>query len=321
MLIFAPNHSASFAGKIVQHLGGTLAPSEEREFDGGEHKMRPLVDVRGQDVYVVHSIHGDARASANDKLCRLLFLIGALKDAGAATVTACLPYLAYARKDRRTQPRDPVTLRYVAAMFEAVGVDRIIVLDVHNDAAFDNAFRCETLRLEAAETFCDSLAASLGDSPVVVASPDVGGVKRAQRFRETLAAKLAREVDFAFMEKRRAGGVVSGETFIGKVDGCDLILCDDLIASGTTILRASAAARSAGAKRVYVAATHAAFTPAALQLFAAAGPESVLVSDSIALPADFASQPTRRLALCSVAPIFARTIAQIEAATAARTRI
>lgn len=112
--------------------------------------MRLLVEVRGADVYVVQSLCGDAHASANDKLCRLLFFAGALKDAGARRVTACLPYLAYARKDRRTQERDPVTTRYVAALFEAVGIDRVIVLDVHNEVAFDNALRCPTLRLESA---------------------------------------------------------------------------------------------------------------------------------------------------------------------------
>src|SRR5690606_10643526 len=120
--VFAPQSSASLASAIAQELGVALATSEEREFDGGEHKMRPLRDVRGCDVYVVHSLFGEVDASANDKLCRLLFFIGALRDAGAARVTACIPYLCYARKDRRTQPHDPVTTRYVAAMFEAAGV-------------------------------------------------------------------------------------------------------------------------------------------------------------------------------------------------------
>src|SRR5688572_20667379 len=108
-LIFAPKHSAALAQNVARCLGADLAAAEEREFDGGEHKMRALVDVRGRDVYVVQSLAGDAHASANDKLCRLLFFLGALKDAGAACTTACTPYLCYARKDRRTQARDPVT--------------------------------------------------------------------------------------------------------------------------------------------------------------------------------------------------------------------
>src|SRR5690606_19275225 len=110
-------------------------PHEEREFEDGEHKARPLVNVRDRDVYVLQSLGGDATASVNDKLVRLLFFLGALRDASAAPVTAVVPYLAYARKDVRTQPRDPVLTRYTAALFEAVGIDRIVALEVHNPAA------------------------------------------------------------------------------------------------------------------------------------------------------------------------------------------
>lgn len=308
MLLFAPKHSFALARRIADVLGTSLAPSEEREFDGGEHKMRPLQDVQGERVFVVQSLHGDAQASANDKLCRLLFFAGALRDAGAAHVTACLPYLAYARKDRRTQPRDPVTTRYVAALFEAVGVDRVVALDVHNEAAFDNAFRCETVRLEATGTLLDQLPQT---GRIVVASPDVGGVKRAQRLRDTMQRRFGRDIDFAFMEKRRAAGIVSGEALVGDVTDSDVILVDDMIVSGTTILRATQAARRAGARRVNVVATHAVFQPAALQLFAEGGPDAVVVSDSVALPAAFAAVPAGQLRVCSIAPLFAATIAQI----------
>ena len=107
------------------------------------------------DVYVVQSLHGGPSESANDKLCRLLFFIGALKDAGAARVTAVVPYLCYARKDRRTKPHDPVITRYVAGLFEAVGADRVVTLDVHNPVAFENAFRCRTITATAAPLFVD----------------------------------------------------------------------------------------------------------------------------------------------------------------------
>lgn len=311
MMLFAPNHSVAFARVVAELLGHPLSPGEEREFDGGEHKMRPLADVQGRDVCVIQSTCGDARASANDKLCRLLFFVGALKDAGVRHVTAVVPYLAYARKDRRTQPRDPVTTRYVASMFEAAGIDRVVVLDVHNEAAFDNAFRCPTVRLEAAEVFATALAPDLAGKPVVVASPDVGGVKRAQRMREILAGQLGLEVDFAFVEKRRAHGIVSGHAFVGQVEGSEVILYDDMIATGTTILRAAQAARGAGAAHVYVAAPHAAFLPAAIQMFGNDGPDALLVSDSIALAPAFSSQVGARLRICSVAPLIARTIAEL----------
>ncbi|NLG75159.1 MAG: ribose-phosphate pyrophosphokinase [Xanthomonadaceae bacterium] len=311
MLLFSPNHSAPFAREIARHLNVSLGASEEREFDGGEHKMRALEDVTGQDVFVIQNLCGDEHASANDKLCRLLFFAGSLKDAGAARVTACLPYLAYARKDRRTQPNDPTTTRYLAAMFEAVRIDRVIVLDVHNEAAFDNAFRCTTTRIEAMSTFADALAHELSGDGVVVASPDAGGIKRAQRFRETLAARLQSDVGFAFMEKRRAKGVVSGETLVGEVAARDVLIFDDMIASGTTILRAATAARRAGARRVLALASHAAFQPAAACLFESEGPDAVLVSDSLPIRPPFDTFLPDKLRVCSVAPLFARTIAAL----------
>jgi ribose-phosphate pyrophosphokinase len=313
MKLFAPTLSAMIANKVADSLGTRLAASEEREFDGGEHKMRPLEDVRGQDAFVIHSLCGSAEASANDRLCRLLFFVGALKDAGARRVTAVVPYLAYARKDRRTQPLDPVTTRYVAAMFEAVGVDCVVVLDVHNDAAFDNAFRIQTVRVEAAETFAAAVASRVGERRVVIASPDVGGIKRAQKFREIVNRELGRDSDFAFVEKRRAGGVVSGDALVGSVEDADVVYYDDMIASGTTLLRAVGAARRAGARRIHVAAPHAAFLPAASKLFQPDGPETVMVSDSVALRAAFTPFLQGSLQVCSVAPLLARTIADLVA--------
>jgi len=311
-LVFAPAASATFAQRVAVALNVELAGSEEREFEGGEHKMRPTVDVRGRDVYVIHQLHGDDTRSANDKLCRLLFFIGALKDAGAGRVTACLPYLPYARKDRRTQPRDPVTTRYVAGMFEAVGADRVVVLEVHNESAFDNAFRIETVRLETAKVFAQHLAVN-GARSLVVASPDAGGMKRAQQFRSMLESGGERNVGMALMEKARSGGVVSGEILVGDVAGAEVIIYDDLIASGTTVLRTVSAARKAGAIKVHVAAAHAVFTSAARALFAPTGPDTVLISDSIPLSEDFRSLQGRRLTVCSVAPLFAEAVRRLHA--------
>lgn len=307
-LLFAPGHSRTLGQRLATAAGLALAASEEREFEGGEHKMRPLVEVRGRRVFVLQSLCGDTHASANDKLCRLLFFIGALKDAGAAAVTACVPYLCYARKDRRTQSQDPVTTRYVAALFEAVGVDEVVVLDVHNEAAFDNAFRCRTTRIDGFTLFADALAESCDRTRCVVASPDVGGVKRAQRMREHLAARFSAEVGFAFMEKRRAGGVVSGDAWIGDVAGRDVILHDDMIVSGGTIAKAARAARAAGARRVIVAATHAAFVPSAVQLFDDGAVDLLLVSDSIELTAGEPLYGHERLRVCSLAPTFAKLL-------------
>lgn len=308
MLLFAPNASAELGTRIAASLRMSLSPSEEREFDGGEHKMRPLVDVCNEDAYVVQSLYGDASASANDKLCRLLFFVGALRDAGAQRVTVVAPYLAYARKDRRTQPRDPVTTRYVATLMEAVGVDRLVTLEIHNEAAFDNAFRFHTVRLEGSDVFAEKIAEKVADQPVAVMSPDIGGVKRAQRLRECLARTLSRDVDLAFMEKRRASGVVSGETVVGELSGRAVVIYDDMIASGSTIHRACQAAREADARSVYVVVAHAAFQPSALKLFESRAADSVLVTDSIVPGPEFSRWLGAGLQVCSIAPLVGRTI-------------
>jgi len=308
MLLFAPNASLALATQVADALGIRLSPSEEREFEGGEHKMRPLVRVLNQDVYVLQTMCGDASASANDKLCRLLFFAGALKDAGATRVTAITPYLAYARKDRRTQSQDPVTTRYVAALMETAGIDVVVTVDIHNETAFDNAFRKHTVRLEAADLFAEALANDLGSHPVAVMSPDIGGIKRAQRMQEHLTRTLSRQVDLAFMEKRRVRGTVSGETLVGDVAGRAVVIYDDMIVTGTTIRRACQAARKAGAKSVFVAAAHAAFLPTAMQLFDSKVADSVLVSDSVVPPPEFTQWIGNGLRICSIAPLVARTI-------------
>lgn len=257
--LFAVEGTRDYGVRVAQHLELVLGEHEEREFEDGEHKIRPLINVRRHDVFVVHSLYGDARQSPNDKLCRLLFFIGALKDAGAERVTAVVPYLCFARKDRRTQTRDPITTRYVAQMFEACGTDAVITLDVHNVAAFENAFRCPVSNLEAIPLFVDHFSQLLRHEKVAVVSPDIGGAKRAEQFRRALATALHNEPSAAFVEKRRSGGVVTGELLVGEVRDRAVILLDDLISTGTTLQRAARSCREAGATRVFAAATHGLF--------------------------------------------------------------
>jgi ribose-phosphate pyrophosphokinase len=241
MRLFALNGTVELGQAIAHALGQELARREERDFEDGEHKARPLDPVRGADVYVAHSLYGGPIESVNDKLCRLLFFIGALRDAGAARVTAVIPYLCYARKDRRTKPNDPVITRYVAALFEAVGVDAVVALEVHNETAFENAFRCRAIALTAAPLWLEAIKA-LGDERLCVVSPDIGGSKRADALREALEAATGRPVGKAFAEKRRSAGVVSGDLFAGDVAGATCIIIDDLVSTGGTLARAGRAA-------------------------------------------------------------------------------
>ena len=278
--LFALQATAGLGKAIAQALGQPLAAHEERDFEDGEHKVRPLVAVRDADVFVVQSLHGGPSESANDKLCRLLFFIGALKDAGAARVTAIVPYLCYARKDRRTKPNDPVTTRYVASLFEAVGNDVMVTLEVHNPTAFENAFRCRTVTLTAAPLFVD-YARELRDENLCVVSPDPGGVKRAELFREALETAIGRPIGKGFADKHRSAGVVTGDLFVGDVTGATALIIDDLISTGNTLLRAAHAARNAGAKRIIALATHGLFMPGAAAVVADPVIERFAVTDAV----------------------------------------
>jgi ribose-phosphate pyrophosphokinase len=281
LTLFALEASRAFGERIAAHLNHPLAQHEEREFEDGEHKTRPLVGVRGRDVHVIQSLHGDDWGSVNDKLCRLLFFIGAVKDHGATRVSAIVPYLGYARKDRRTKPRDPVTTRYVASLFEAVGTDRIVTLEVHNVAAYQNAFRIPTEHLDTARLFAAHFAPKLRETDAVVVSPDAGGVKRAERFRQALSRALGRDLSTVFVEKYRSAGVVSGGAVVGDVAGKTAIVMDDLISTGTTMTRAAAACRARGAQAVIAAAAHGLFIGEASEVLAGPDLDRVVITDTV----------------------------------------
>ena len=311
--LFVLKSSRTFGEKVSLQLAVEPSPHEEREFEDGEHKARPLTSVRGKDVFVIQSLYADDQQSGNDKLCRLLFFIGALKDAAAARVTAVVPYLAYARKDRKTKPRDPVTTRYVAALFEAVGTDAMVTLDVHNLAAFQNAFRCQTEHLESHTLFVEHFAPILRDTDVVVVSPDAGGIKRAEQLRQLLSRVLGKPVGAAFAEKYRSLGVVSGDMVVGDVKGKSALIIDDLISTGTTIARTARACRALGAARVIAAATHGLFMEGAEAALSDSALDQIVVTDTVP-PFRLKDGAVKgKLTVLTSAPLFARAIHRLHA--------
>lgn len=309
MQLFALSGSEDLGSAIADSLGIALAPHEERDFEDGEHKARPLSSVRGKDVYVLHGLAGGDGASANDRILKLLFFLAACRENGAARVTALVPYLAYARKDRQTKARDPVTTRYVAQLFEAVGTDRVVVLDIHNIAAFQNAFRCETVHLDAHRLFVPVVERLADGLPVTILSPDGGGVKRAQLLKEHLERETSLTTGFGFLEKRRSRGVVSGDLFAGAVEGTTVFIVDDMISTGGTVLRAAEACRERGAKAVYALATHGLFREGADALFASKAIDRIVVTDSVATATRAEAQHrSARLEIVPVGPLIARAI-------------
>jgi ribose-phosphate pyrophosphokinase len=308
IMLFALKTSREFGTRIARTLGMALADHEERDFEDGEHKIRPLVNVRGRAVFVVQSLYADNEASVNDKLAKLLFFIGACKDASAASVTAVVPYLCYARKDRKTKPRDPVTTRYIAQLFEAVGTDGVITMDVHNLAAFQNSFRCRTDHLQATPLFVKHFSSSLHGKDIAVISPDIGGAKRADQFRQALGRAMNTNVASAFVEKYRSSGEVTGSTFGGDVAGRVCIIIDDLIASGGTILRAAEACQRLGASSVMACATHGIFVGKANDVVANDVLERLIVTDTVP---PFRIEPAiaaRKLVVLDSASLFGQAI-------------
>ena len=315
MLMFDLDADGSFGRALAADLDLELAPHEQRRFEDGECKLRPLADPRGDDVYVVHSLHGGPHESPHDKLFALLSFVATLRDHGAARVTAVVPYLAYGRKDRRTKPFDPVTQRYVAQLLEAVGMAQLVMLEAHNPAALENAFRRPVLHLESHSAF-DAVAQRFRGGPLAVASPDPGGVKRAQLWREHLEAQQQRAIGFALVDKRRSAGVVSGMDLVaGDVRGATVLLHDDLIATGHTLVRAARALRAAGAERVIACAAHGLFVEDAAEALGDPAIERVVVCDSVPAFRVVPGSPlAAKLETASCVPLFALALRESHAA-------
>jgi ribose-phosphate pyrophosphokinase len=304
--VYALSESRELAVATCDAAGLTLAPIEERNFEDGEFKLRPLESVRGRIVYVMQSFAATPNSSTASRFVRLLFLLNGLRDAGATERIVMVPYLAYARKERRTQPRDPVNTKYVARLLEASGASRVIALDVHSPAAFDNAFGIPTDHLSALPMMAAHFAQRLGSSVLAVVSPDVGGIKRAQLFQELLQVASGRPVELAFLEKRRALGKVNTGRLVGEVDGRVALIVDDLCATGGTLIRAGDRCREAGAVAVHAAVTHAPLVAGLEAVAAATSITDVLVTDSVGIRSG-----TEKIHTLPIAPLFGEALRRL----------
>ena len=314
-MIFDLDSDEASRAALATNLGQAMSPLERRVFEDGECRLRPLADPRGDDVYVVQSLHGDALQSPHDKLVALCMFVATLLDHGAARVTAVVPYLAYARMDRRTRAFDPLGQRYVAQMIEAMGAAQVIVLEAHDVPALENAFRCPCVHVEAHVAF-DDVAVSCTQAPLVIASPDAGGVKRALLWREHLEAHLRRDVGFAMLAKRRRDAALGGDDRVaGKVGGATVLVLDDLICTGRTLVRAAHALKREGASRIVACAAHGLFVEGADQILGDPAIDAVVVGDSVRPFRVAASSPLHgKLTVVSCAPLLARAIRDSHAA-------
>lgn len=284
MKIFGLGHAHKISEAVCKELGLTLSSHIEERFPDGELKICTSELVFNSDAIVFHSIAGDAEKSLNDRLCELYFFIYHLKDKGAKQVTAVLPYLAYARSDQKKSDSDPLIHRYTAQQLEASGASRVIVLDVHNISACENAFRCPVVNLEAAPLFCDHFySRSHSNVPLVVMSPDIGGIKRAEKFRKILEAKSGKRVESAFLEKFRTDEGLEGHRLAGDLAQKDVLIIDDMISTGSTILRAVEVARKNHCGKIKVFATHGIFSKDPERVLDNEDIDEVVVTDSYPL--------------------------------------
>lgn len=264
--IFGLGDSKPFAAKVCEHLSTKLAASEERYFDDGECYVRSEQNVRGADCFIVCSLYNSENERLADKVVKMLYFAGSLHDASARRVTLVCPYFAYQRQDRKNKSRAPIYTKYFPRILKSMLYegDRILAMDPHNLSAFQSGIPLEIANdhLEAKNLICEYLATLIemqGIDPnnIVTMSPDEGGVKRTRFNRDKLSSLLNVTLDLAYVDKTHANdGEIEAHKIIGDVNGKIVIVFDDMISSGSTMVEAMNAVNSEGGKLLAVCASH-----------------------------------------------------------------
>lgn len=276
--VFCGNSNRDLAQKIALYLSIPLGQATIKRFADGEVHVSIAESVRGFHTFIVQSIS----PPANENLMELLVMIDALKRASAHEITVVMPYYGYARQDRKAGPREPITAKLVADLLEAAGTTRLISLDLHAPQ-IQGFFNVPVDHLYASPIFVDDIRLHYGQegadkSPLVVVSPDAGGVERARAYAKRLHATLA------IIDKRRPQpGVAEVMNIIGDVSDKRAIIIDDMIDTAGTLIKAAEAVVNAGAKTVSAYASHGVFSPPAIERITNSFIEEIVVTDSIPL--------------------------------------
>jgi ribose-phosphate pyrophosphokinase len=299
MKIIAGNSNRPLAEAISTYLNLPLTQASIRRFSDMEVFVEINENVRGEDVFVVQS----TSYPANDNLMELLVAIDALRRGSARRITAVIPYYGYARQDRKSGPRTPISAKLVANLITVAGADRVLTLDLHA-GQIQGFFDIPTDNLYAGPVLTKDILQRLGGKDLVVVSPDVGGVIRARAVAKRLDA------DLAIIDKRRErAGVSEVMNIIGDVKGQYCILVDDIVDSAGTLCNAAVALMEAGAKAVSAYVTHGVLSGGAVARVSASPIETLVTTDSImATEAVRVSQTVRQL---TIAPLLAEAISRI----------
>jgi ribose-phosphate pyrophosphokinase len=295
--IFTGTANPKLAQDIARYLGTTVGRSEVKRFRDGEINIRIGETVRGADVFVVQP----TSAPTDTHLVELLIMIDAFKRASAKEIAAVIPYYGYARQDRKTQPRDPISAKLVANLLTAAGADRVLTMDLHA-GQIQGFFDIPVDNLRAMPILANYfLEKQLED--VVVVSPDVGGVSRAREFANRLDCGLA------IVDKRRPEpNMAEAVNVIGDIEGRTAIIVDDIIDTAGSMVEAVRVLIDRGAKEVYACCSHPVLSPPATERLAASPVKEVVVTNSIPLSPE---KQLDKIKVLSVAPLFGEAIRRI----------
>ena len=297
--IIAGRSNPKLAAKAARIAGAKLRACDVRRYSDGELSIEIRENIRGHDVFVVQS----TSCPGNDHLMELLIIMDALKRASAERITAVIPYFGYARQDRKTKPRVPITAKLVADLLVTAGADRILTMDLHAGQVM-GFFNVPVDNLYARPILIEFVRQHYANDPICVVSPDAGGVARARAFAKRLGASLA------IIDKRRsASNEVAEMNVVGDVNGKMAIIIDDMVDTGGTLVKAAEALLGHGAKRVVACCTHAVLSGNAVERIANSNIEKLVVSDSIDHPELDGKHPW--LVCLSVAPIIGEAIQRI----------
>jgi ribose-phosphate pyrophosphokinase len=296
--LFSGNSNKKLAEEIAHFLSIPVGDATVSQFSDGEILVQINENVRGSDVFVIQS----TCTPVNENIMELLLMIDALKRASAGRITAVVPYYGYARQDRKVQPRVPISSRLVADLITAVGVNRVLTVDLHA-GQIQGFFDIPVDHLYAIPVISEYVKKKyLND--VVVVSPDAGGVERARAFAKRLNASLA------IIDKRRESANESEVmNVIGVVKNRDAILFDDMVDTAGTIVKAVTAIKEKGAKTVVAACTHAVLSGSAVDKLNSCELKEMIVTNTI--PMDEKQKKCKKLTVLSVAPLLGEAIKRI----------
>ncbi len=276
-LLFSGNSNQDLAREIAQRMDTRLGNALVDKFKNQECRIEIRENVRGAEVFVIQSVcQAPNGNSVNDSLMELLIMIDALRRASAYRITAVVPYYGYAKQDKKTKGREPITAKLVANLIEKAGAARLVTLDLHA-AQIQGFFDLPVDNLVAAPTLCGYLKSQgLEGDDIVVVSPDAGGVPRAENFAKRLRSSLA------IVFKRRPEPDVSEVTeIVGDVRGKIAVVVDDMISTGGTLAKAAEALIARGATKVITCATHGIFAGDAIRVLSESPIEKIIITNTL----------------------------------------